>query len=104
MKGFFLCFSGCISNSDSGDDSTETETLKFCEPSQGKPSNAKAGIAFQVYKVNSAIKLFFFPLMLLGEFGTILYLCLYYIVIKKYYKLKMSVHCDIQEMLDEFLI
>lgn len=60
MKGFFLCFSGCISNSDSGDDSTETETLKFCEPSQGKPSNAKAGITFQVYKVNSAIKLFFF--------------------------------------------
>lgn len=42
--------------------------------------------------------------MLLGEFGTILYLYLYYIVIKKYYKLKMSVHCDIQEMLDEFLI
>ncbi|KAM9652053.1 fibrous sheath-interacting protein 1 isoform 2-T2 [Morphnus guianensis] len=34
--------SGCISNSDSGDDITETETLKFCEPSQGKPSNAKA--------------------------------------------------------------
>ncbi|XP_069640242.1 fibrous sheath-interacting protein 1 isoform X4 [Haliaeetus albicilla] len=34
--------SGCIYNSDSGDDSTETETLKFCEPSQGKPSNAKA--------------------------------------------------------------
>ncbi|XP_051477211.1 fibrous sheath-interacting protein 1 [Apus apus] len=34
--------SGCISNSDSGDDSTETQTLKFCEPSQGKQSNAKA--------------------------------------------------------------
>ncbi|KFP54946.1 Fibrous sheath-interacting protein 1, partial [Cathartes aura] len=34
--------SGCISNSDSGDDSTETQTSKFCEPSQGKLSNAKA--------------------------------------------------------------
>ncbi|NXG59291.1 FSIP1 protein, partial [Hemiprocne comata] len=34
--------SGCISNSDSGDDSTETQTLKFCEPVQGKQSNAKA--------------------------------------------------------------
>ncbi|XP_075007910.1 fibrous sheath-interacting protein 1 isoform X5 [Calonectris borealis] len=33
---------GCISNSDSGDDSTETQTLKFCEPSQRKLSNAKA--------------------------------------------------------------
>ncbi|KAM6074120.1 fibrous sheath-interacting protein 1 isoform 2-T2 [Chlamydotis macqueenii] len=33
--------SGCISNSDSGDDSTEMETSKFCEPSQGKLSNAK---------------------------------------------------------------
>ncbi|NXE75229.1 FSIP1 protein, partial [Cochlearius cochlearius] len=32
----------CISNSDSGDDSTETQTLKFCEPSQGELSNAKA--------------------------------------------------------------
>lgn len=54
VKGFFLCFSGCISNSDSGDDCTEMQTLKFCEPSQGKLSNAKAGITFQVYKVNSA--------------------------------------------------
>ncbi|KFU85221.1 hypothetical protein M959_13278, partial [Chaetura pelagica] len=35
-------FSGCISNSDSGDDSTETQTSKFCEPSQGKQRNAKA--------------------------------------------------------------
>uniref|UniRef100_A0A8C3CW22 Fibrous sheath-interacting protein 1 n=1 Tax=Cairina moschata TaxID=8855 RepID=A0A8C3CW22_CAIMO len=33
--------SGCVSNSDSGDDSTETQTSKFCEPSQGKTSNAK---------------------------------------------------------------
>ncbi|NXH70506.1 FSIP1 protein, partial [Hydrobates tethys] len=32
----------CISNSYSGDDSNETQTSKFCEPSQGKPSNAKA--------------------------------------------------------------
>lgn len=59
VKDFFLCFSGCISNSDSGDDSTETQTLKFCEPFQGELSNTKAGITFQVYKVNSAIKLFF---------------------------------------------
>ncbi|NXJ92496.1 FSIP1 protein, partial [Corythaixoides concolor] len=35
-------FPGCISNSDSGDDSTETQTSKFCEPCQGKLSNAKA--------------------------------------------------------------
>ncbi|XP_064316196.1 fibrous sheath-interacting protein 1 isoform X1 [Phalacrocorax carbo] len=34
--------SGCILNSDSGDDSTETQTSKFCEPSQRKLSNAKA--------------------------------------------------------------
>ncbi|KGL92029.1 Fibrous sheath-interacting protein 1, partial [Charadrius vociferus] len=34
--------SGCMSNSDSGDDSTETQTLRFCEPSQGKQSNPKA--------------------------------------------------------------
>ncbi|KFP12091.1 Fibrous sheath-interacting protein 1, partial [Egretta garzetta] len=32
----------CISNSDSGDDSTETQTLKFCEPFQGELSNTKA--------------------------------------------------------------
>ncbi|NXI54253.1 FSIP1 protein, partial [Chloroceryle aenea] len=34
--------SGCISNSDSGDDNTETLTLKLSEPSQGKLNNAKA--------------------------------------------------------------
>ncbi|XP_071414177.1 fibrous sheath-interacting protein 1 isoform X2 [Pithys albifrons albifrons] len=34
--------SGCSSNSDSGDDSSETQTLKFCEVSQGKPSNANS--------------------------------------------------------------
>ncbi|NXP22547.1 FSIP1 protein, partial [Scytalopus superciliaris] len=34
--------SGCSSNSDSEDDSTETQALNFCEPSQGKPSNAKS--------------------------------------------------------------
>ncbi|NXL44151.1 FSIP1 protein, partial [Podilymbus podiceps] len=33
--------SGCLSNSNSGDDSTEMQTLKFCEPSQEKLSNAK---------------------------------------------------------------
>ncbi|KFV14760.1 hypothetical protein N340_03068, partial [Tauraco erythrolophus] len=33
---------GCISNSDSGDDSTETQTSKCCEPCQGKLSNAEA--------------------------------------------------------------
>ncbi|NWR63147.1 FSIP1 protein, partial [Bucorvus abyssinicus] len=38
-----------ISNSDSGDDSAETQ--KLSESSQGKLSNAKAGITFQVYKV-----------------------------------------------------
>ncbi|NWW73453.1 FSIP1 protein, partial [Climacteris rufus] len=30
------------SNSDSGDDSTETKTLKFCEPSPGEPGNVKS--------------------------------------------------------------
>ncbi|XP_054056271.1 fibrous sheath-interacting protein 1 [Rissa tridactyla] len=34
--------SGCMSNSDSGHDSTETQTSKFCEHSKGKLSNAKA--------------------------------------------------------------
>ncbi|NXB35449.1 FSIP1 protein, partial [Eulacestoma nigropectus] len=34
--------SGCSSNSDSGDESTETEIPKFCEPSPGKPGNAKS--------------------------------------------------------------
>lgn len=51
VKGIFFFFPGCVSNSDSGDDSTETQTSKFCEPSQGKTSNAKEGITFQVYKV-----------------------------------------------------
>lgn len=95
VKDFFLCFSGCISNSDSGDDSVGTQASKLCEPFQGKLSNAEAGITFQVYKVNSAIKLLFSLLMLLGEFGIIVYLCVYFIVIKKYYKLKMYTQCDI---------
>ncbi|NXY69797.1 FSIP1 protein, partial [Glareola pratincola] len=34
--------SGCMSNSDSGDDSTETQTAKFYEPSKGKLSKARA--------------------------------------------------------------
>ncbi|NWV08205.1 FSIP1 protein, partial [Ptilonorhynchus violaceus] len=42
--------SGCSSNSDSGDDSTETQTLKFYEPSPGKPSNAKSDINLQASK------------------------------------------------------
>ncbi|XP_014797158.1 PREDICTED: fibrous sheath-interacting protein 1 [Calidris pugnax] len=33
---------GYMSSSDSGDDNTETQTLKFCEPSKGKLHNAKA--------------------------------------------------------------
>lgn len=50
VKGIFFFFPpGCVSNSDSGDDSTETQTSKFCEPSQGKTSNAKEGITFQVF-------------------------------------------------------
>ncbi|XP_035395782.1 fibrous sheath-interacting protein 1 isoform X1 [Cygnus atratus] len=32
--------SGCVSNSDSGDDSAETQTSKFCEPSQEKITNS----------------------------------------------------------------
>ncbi|KFP33090.1 hypothetical protein N325_03097, partial [Colius striatus] len=31
-----------MSNSDSGDNSSETQTLQFCEPPEGKPCNAKA--------------------------------------------------------------
>lgn len=80
MKGFSLCFSGCISNSDSGDEGTETQMSKFCEPPPGPPSNAKSDNAlqtlkscvtspgnpgntksdstFQVYKMSCAIKLF----------------------------------------------
>ncbi|XP_055572611.1 fibrous sheath-interacting protein 1 isoform X4 [Falco cherrug] len=34
--------SGCIFDLDSGDDSMGTQTLEFCEPSQGKLSSAKA--------------------------------------------------------------
>ncbi|NXH25162.1 FSIP1 protein, partial [Myiagra hebetior] len=34
--------SGCSSNSDSGDESTETQMSKFCEPSPGKPGNTKS--------------------------------------------------------------
>ncbi|NXG12662.1 FSIP1 protein, partial [Sakesphorus luctuosus] len=34
--------SGCNSNSDSGDDSSETQTLKFCEVSQGKSSSSNS--------------------------------------------------------------
>ncbi|XP_061854558.1 fibrous sheath-interacting protein 1 isoform X2 [Colius striatus] len=33
-----------MSNSDSGDNSSETQTLQFCEPPEGKPCNAKAGL------------------------------------------------------------
>ncbi|XP_041904406.1 fibrous sheath-interacting protein 1 isoform X5 [Corvus kubaryi] len=32
--------SGCSSNSDSGDEGTETQTSKFCEPSAGKPADS----------------------------------------------------------------
>lgn len=75
-----MCISGCSSNSDSGDESNETQMLKFCEPSPGQPSNAKSDITlqtskscepnpgkpgngksdstFQVYKMSSAIKPF----------------------------------------------
>ncbi|NXI78680.1 FSIP1 protein, partial [Rhipidura dahli] len=34
--------SGCSSNSDSGDESTETQMSKFCEPSPGKPGNTQS--------------------------------------------------------------
>lgn len=79
VKGFFLCFSGCISNSDSGDDCTEIQTLKFCEPSQGKLSNAKAGAIFQVCEVNSAIKLLlpFHLLMLLRVWDHGVFVCIF---------------------------
>ncbi|XP_075569285.1 fibrous sheath-interacting protein 1 [Pelecanus crispus] len=33
---------GCISNSDSGDDSTETQASKFCESSQGELTNSSS--------------------------------------------------------------
>ncbi|NXM57608.1 FSIP1 protein, partial [Illadopsis cleaveri] len=42
--------SGCSSNSDSGDESTETQMSKFCEPSPGQPSNAKSDITLQTLK------------------------------------------------------
>ncbi|KAI1237810.1 hypothetical protein IHE44_0013897 [Lamprotornis superbus] len=42
--------SGCSSNSDSGDESTETQMLKFCEPSPGPPSNAKSDNTLQTSK------------------------------------------------------
>lgn len=76
----FLWISGCSSDSDSGDESTETQMSKFCEPSPGRPNNAKSDITiqtskscepfpgkpgnaksdstFQVYKMSSAIKPF----------------------------------------------
>ncbi|KAF1468622.1 Fibrous sheath-interacting protein 1, partial [Pygoscelis antarcticus] len=38
----------CISNSDSGDDSIGTKASKFCEPSQGKLSNAEAANSFNL--------------------------------------------------------
>ncbi|KAL2303670.1 hypothetical protein Nmel_008947, partial [Mimus melanotis] len=50
LSGFSLCFSGCSSNSDSGDESTETQMLKFCEPSPGPPSNAKSDNTLQTSK------------------------------------------------------
>ncbi|NXC01583.1 FSIP1 protein, partial [Orthonyx spaldingii] len=42
--------SGCSSDSDSGDESAETQTSKFCEPSPGKTSNAKSDITSQTSK------------------------------------------------------
>ncbi|XP_059705762.1 fibrous sheath-interacting protein 1 isoform X2 [Haemorhous mexicanus] len=42
--------SGCTSASDSRDESTETEMLKFCEPSPGQPSNAKSDTTSQTLK------------------------------------------------------
>ncbi|KAM7041853.1 fibrous sheath-interacting protein 1 isoform 2-T2 [Acridotheres tristis] len=42
--------SGCSSNSDSGDESTEIQMLKFCEPSPGPPSNAKSDNTLQTSK------------------------------------------------------
>ncbi|XP_058277051.1 fibrous sheath-interacting protein 1 isoform X2 [Hirundo rustica] len=42
--------SGCSSNSDSGDESTETQMSKFCEPSPRQPSNAKSDISLQTLK------------------------------------------------------
>ncbi|XP_016154453.1 PREDICTED: fibrous sheath-interacting protein 1 isoform X3 [Ficedula albicollis] len=42
--------SGCSSNSDSGDESTEIQMSKFCEPSPGPPSNAKSDNILQALK------------------------------------------------------
>ncbi|NXO34651.1 FSIP1 protein, partial [Locustella ochotensis] len=42
--------SGCSSNSDSGDESAETQMSKFCEPSQGQPSNGKSDVTLQTLK------------------------------------------------------
>ncbi|NXP07705.1 FSIP1 protein, partial [Thinocorus orbignyianus] len=42
VEGFSLCFSEYMSNSDSGDDSTETQISKLCEPSKGELHNANA--------------------------------------------------------------
>ncbi|XP_056348706.1 fibrous sheath-interacting protein 1 isoform X3 [Oenanthe melanoleuca] len=42
--------SGCSSNSGSGDESTETQMSKFCEPSPGPPSNAKSDNTLQASK------------------------------------------------------
>ncbi|NXU08682.1 FSIP1 protein, partial [Pardalotus punctatus] len=44
----------CSSYSDSGDESTKTQTSKFCEPSPGKPSNAKSDITLQTSKSYSS--------------------------------------------------
>ncbi|NXG96161.1 FSIP1 protein, partial [Loxia leucoptera] len=42
--------SGCTSASDSRDESTETQMLKFCEPSPGQPSNTKSDTTSQTLK------------------------------------------------------
>ncbi|XP_071283153.1 fibrous sheath-interacting protein 1 isoform X4 [Agelaius tricolor] len=42
--------SGCTTTSDSRDESTETHTLKFCEPSPGQSSNAKSDTTSQTLK------------------------------------------------------
>ncbi|NXQ35590.1 FSIP1 protein, partial [Alaudala cheleensis] len=41
------------SNSDSGDESTETQASKLCEPSPGKPGNAKSDRTIQLYKMSN---------------------------------------------------
>ncbi|XP_054131840.1 fibrous sheath-interacting protein 1 isoform X2 [Melozone crissalis] len=42
--------SGCTSTSDSRDENTETQMLKFCEPTPGQPSNAKSDTTSQTLK------------------------------------------------------